>query len=194
MTLLEEPFLPLVLSVRGVRIRHPHIVQWRIGARLFGYSSASPPAPRGLIIGECPGPRTDPRMPLFPNPENSTGARLLGYSNMSERDYMGLLMRTNLCPTTWYDDIAELRVEHLKRAIVRFDSSLRVLLLGAKVEAAWGIRSRYKFGEARVFVDDVPISLAWIPHPSGLNRIYNDEESQRLAGRYVRWCAGMERP
>jgi len=183
--------IPLVSKDAGPK--YPHITSVRMGSSLLGYPMKELPTPVGLIVGECPGDSTDPRLPMFPHPEISAAARLLGYSNMEPWDFMTRMLRTNLCPTIWDSEIAELRVQLLKIALMKHRTDLRVLLLGAKVQRAWGIKSREKFGWCTIFYGDASIVVGWIPHPSGLNRLYNEPENQLLAGRYVRWTAGLIR-
>lgn len=185
-----EPNLPLTLD-RDIK---SHTMSYERGASLFGYDPTLTVRPRGLLVGECPGSTTDPRMPLFPDPPISTGARLLGYTPMTERDFLSLIARTNLCPTEWFNDVAELRAEQIMRAVARETVAgrpVRVLMLGRRVMTAWGLKSREHFGIATLFHDSVPIEVGWIPHPSGLNRIYNELENQRKAGALVQWVAGV---
>lgn len=185
-----EPSLPLVMT-KGVK---SYTMSFERGARLFGYDPTLNLRPRGLLVGENPGPTTDPRMPLFPDPPTSTGARLLGYTPMTERDYLGLIARTNLCPGEWFNDVAAMRAEQIMRSLARETRAgrpMRVLMLGRRVMTAWGLRSREHFGIATLYQDGVPVEIGWIPHPSGLNRVYNDVESQRKAGALVQWVAGL---
>ena len=64
---------------------------------------------------------------------------------------------------------------------------LRVLLLGAKVARAWGKHGA--FGHSMNHYAEAPgvtLQVAWVPHPSGRNLIYND---RMLQGLGVIWLA-----
>lgn len=167
-----------------------HIAAWQYGVRLFDLGLDllnSCPSPVGLMIGEKPGKHTDPAMPLFPHPETSSGARLLGYSDLRIEDFLGKITRENLWPTGVEDpDITRMRVEILKRRALQDD--LRVLLLGKRVRDAFGCSK--DFGLATLTVAGKRISVGWIPLPDRIT----DQANCRLAGSFARWAAGERKP
>lgn len=153
-----------------------------------------PPAPRGLVIGEAPGPNTNALLPLFPAPSNSAGARLLRYADVDPADWLGKLVRMNLCDGTWS---ARRAVAGRARALAfLFDKAnyyngapLRVLLLGDRVRRAWSCYGA--FGYVRMeYYGGPTLHVAWIPHPSGRNRLYNVRRNQLRARRAVLWALG----
>ena len=178
-------------------IAKSHAVAWRYGYDHFDYSG-SPPKPRGILIGEAPGPNTDARLPLFPSPTNSAAARLLRYADVEPIDWMGKLFRVNLCQEQWSDRRASAGMVQvlawlLDPANHTTDGKLlRVLLLGRRVADAWhceqdpfGYSIRYLTGGGHP-----NLYVAWIPHPSGRNLIYNDRKNQLRARRAVQWVLG----
>lgn len=179
-------------------IPRTHAAAWRRGRVLFGFSGA-PPAPRGLLVGEAPGPRTDPKMPLFPAPNSSSGGRLLRYSGTYADRFLGRLVRVNLCDGPWSARRAAAGQARILTYL--FDPAnfyegapLRVLLLGARVPRAFGVVppwTRAGFGHTELLNDGNPaLSVAWIPHPSGKNLTYNDPGNQLRARRAVEWAIG----
>lgn len=170
----------------------PHVVAWRLGAQMFGYDSRHMPEPIGLVVGEAPGRNTNPRLPLFPHPETSSGARLLGYGNVPYEDYLGKLVRVNL--DEWGEATDEEKRERSRILLEgAADRRLRILLLGREVRDVFGCTQ--EFGRARLNAScERLVEVGWIPHPSGLNRRYNDFVAQEMAGIYVRWAMGGREP
>ena len=153
-----------------------------------------PPAPRGLLVGEAPGPNTDALLPLFPYPPNSAGGRLLKYADVDPADWLGKLVRMNLCDGTWsarraVAGRARALAFLLDRANYHHDEPLRVLLLGARVARAWSCRGSFGYAEQYGW-KGVGLRVAWIPHPSGRNLLYNDRRNQLRARRAVLWAIG----
>lgn len=182
----------LAQEVAGSVVKQSHLAAWNTGMLKFGVAD-DPPRPRALLIGEAPGPNTNALLPLFPNP-GSAGARLFDYSGISMADWLGKLVRVNLCDGTWS---ARRAVAGRARALAfLFDktnyhdgSPLRVLLLGAKVARAWGCYG--PFGHvSQLYYQGPTLRVAWIPHPSGKNLIYNARSNQLRARRAVLWAIG----
>lgn len=170
-----------------------HLAAWGLGMRLFGITDDLP-RPRGLLVGEAPGPNTNALLPLFPEPSNSAGARLLRYSGVPKADWLGKLVRMNMCDGSWS---ARRAVAGRARALsflldpVNFTNGepLRVLLLGTRVARAWSCFG--PFGSATWCFDGIAdLQVTWIPHPSGRNLAYNDRKNQLRARRSVLWAIG----
>lgn len=180
-------------------LKQSHIVAWAFGRERFGYGSAPRPEPRGLLVGEAPGPNTDARFPLFPEPNNSAGGRLLKYAGIAPADWLGKLVRMNLCDGAWS---ARRAVAGRARALAfLFDEKnnydgepLRVLLLGTRVARAWSCYGAFGTHE-EAYYRGPTIRVAWIPHPSGKNLLYNSRRNQLRARRAVLWAIGeRDRP
>ena len=171
-----------------------HTVAWRYGYTHFHYSG-DPPHPVGMLVGEAPGPNTDARLPLYPAPTNSAAARLMKYAEIDPIDWMGKLVRVNMCDGPW----SERRATAGRAKVISYllnkenfhdGRPLRVLLLGARVAREWGCRG--PFGRAVFFnAEEEPnLNVAWIPHPSGRNLLYNDRKNQLRARNAVLWAIG----
>jgi len=192
----------LAQEVVGRTLTQSHLAAWNFGMRRFGITDDLP-RPRGLLIGEAPGPHTDPLLPLFPEPSNSAGARLLRYAAVPAAWWLGRLVRMNLCDGTWSTRRA---VAGRARALAYildeenyYDGRpLRVLLLGARVARAWccfgafgHVEVIHHHGGGSVRAARVTaFQTAWIPHPSGRNRLYNSRRNQLRARRAVLWALG----
>jgi hypothetical protein len=190
----------LAQEVVGRAIAQSHLAAWNVGMRRFGITDDIP-RPRGLLVGEAPGPNTDALLPLFPDPVNSAGARLLRYAGVAAADWLGKLVRVNLCEGTW----SERRAVAGRARVLAYlldarnywrGRPLRVLLLGARVARAWScygpfghVQIDYYLGKPRLG-DHVEIDVAWIPYPSGRNLAYNERRNQLRARRAVLWAMG----
>lgn len=140
----------------------------------------------GALVGEAPGPNTDARLPLFPVPTTSAGGRLRSYSRLELDEYLGRLTRRNLfdaIPRSWSAPEARRRADLLLEWLVG-EGALRVVLLGARVGAAFGVRGPWRSTKI------AELELLAIPHPSGRCRIYNEGIARRRAGAAIRWAAG----
>lgn len=171
-----------------------HADAWRKGSSVFGYVAAHPPAVRGMLIGEAPGPNTVARLPLFPVPNNSAGGRLLKYAGIDPSDWIGKLVRMNLCDGPWSDrravaGRARAIAYLLDRSNYHDGEPLRVLLLGARVARTWACHGAFGYVD-NVYWGIATLRVAWIPHPSGRNLAYNDRRNQLRARRAVLWAIG----
>jgi hypothetical protein len=170
-----------------------HAAAWRLGRSHFDYTG-DPPRPRGMLIGEAPGPNTNVKLPLFPEPNSSAAGRLLRYASIEPSEWMGKLMRMNLCYEQWSDrralgGVVQALTYLLDEANWTENAPLRVLLLGRRVADAWNCGVA-QFGFERRQHGDVVLQLAWIPHPSGRCILYNSRVNQLRARRAVLWATG----
>jgi hypothetical protein len=181
-------------EVIGRTVRNSYLAAWHLGCLRFGISD-DPPVPRGLVIGEAPGPNSDARVPLFPEPRNSAG-RLMRYAGCPPADWIGKLVKMNLCDGAWstrraVNGRARALTYLLDPANFHDGAPLRVLLLGARVARAWSCHGA--FGHETHAYDcgaTADLRVAWIPHPSGKNLLYNDRKNQLRARRAVLWAIG----
>ena len=174
-----------------------HVAAWRLGQKHFDYGTQlqdrHPPLPRGLLIGESPSPNTNAELPLFPLPNNSAASRLVKYADIKPVEYLGRLVRMNLCDEEWSD----------RRAIVGYAKALsylldvknfydgkplRVLLLGERVARAWGCDGPFGYAERQS--NPPGLCIAWIPHPSGRCHLYFERKNQLRARRSMQWAIG----
>lgn len=133
-----------------------------------------------VLVGMGPGSDDDPPLALSPWVANSTGARLAELTGFDPQTYLDTFARINLCGTAEFD----------WRAAQHMAQSLRCcgLLEGRKV-VCLGPKVWYAFMEDR----EVKLCVwhgryAWIPHPSGRNRWYNDPENRARVQEFFRGC------
>lgn len=170
-----------------------HAAAWRLGRTHFTYAGDAP-RPRGLLIGEAPGPNTNAKLPLFPLPSNSAGGRLLKYAEIDPADFLGRLVRMNLCDDEWSERRAvagRVRAQTwlLDKTNWYEGKPLRVLLLGVRVARAWACHGPFGY-TVFDFYSHAEVGIAWIPHPSGRCHLYNDRKNQLRARRAVQWAVG----
>lgn len=139
---------------------------------------------RVFLVGEHNPHGADPRLALHPRPPNGAGGRLRRLLGMSEREYLRTFERRNLLSELpWRAADARRAARRVLAETARGD---RLVLLGAKVAAAFGVAFRTNIYLPRF------VQLSWppnfvgrtvlvLPHPSGRCRVYNDAEAVRLA-------------
>jgi hypothetical protein len=124
-----------------------------------------------LLVGEANPYGADPYFALYPLPENASGGRLARILGLSEQRYLEAFDRRNLCPTAW-----SMKVARAEAAKILAEPERPVVLLGAKVAKAFGLPYAPFTRSARLFL---------LPHPSGLNRIWNYRGSVERARELV---------
>lgn len=145
------------------------------------------PNPVGLLVGEQPGQKHNPKLPLWPWPKNSSGDRLMRMSGMDVVDYLTLLSRVNLAlrpATTWDKEAARGRATHLLSTV---PNGTRIVLCGARARDAFDLQDWFQ--STKYVLWDV--EAVAIPHPSGRSREYNDLAVRDRATAAIRWAAGL---
>lgn len=166
-------------------------------ARAAWVSQIRAQEPVALLVGEAPGPRSDPSCPLFPLPEPTSGGRLLslaGYAN-DPLAYLSLYARADVVTTfpmgTWPRAAAAANMA----ALMAWAAGLPIILLGARAALAAGMgpankistgyvrAEHYRWMDAARFGTAHPMAgipvipsqaeqpVIWLPHPSGHNRL-----------------------
>ena len=133
---------------------------------------------RPLLVGELNPYGADPYYALFCLPPGSAGGRMQRLvCRLHQTTYLKL-DRVNLCEGRWRDELA---AAHATR-ILSSAEDRAIFLLGRKVADAFGFRGRLftssLIGDGRRGV------LAYLPHPSGRCRVWNDPESF-ISARHV---------
>jgi hypothetical protein len=176
--------------------------------------------PLALLVGEAPGPRSDPSCPLFPYPLRTSGARLLelaGYAN-DPLAYLCYFARADVVTTfplgTWPRAEAVANMA----ALMSWAAGLPVIVLGARAANALGLVSantivppgcvradHYRWMDASRFVTLSPLSamavvpsqaaqpVIWLPHPSGRNRLTSMAGAQFMDAFRLARTIGMDR-
>lgn len=168
---------------------------------------ASTTMPVGLLIGEQPGPSSNPQLPLWPYPAGSAGGRLHRLSAMAVGEYLLRLARVNLARASvarWNNDQARARLHGLLSALpdrLPSGEGTRVVLVGDRARQAYlwlhGQGPMPWFQRWCGNVGPRPgqgphIDIVSIPHTSGRNPAYRDPATVAAAGRAIRWAAGLE--
>jgi hypothetical protein len=157
------------------------------------------PRPVGLLVGEQPKPGGNPKLPLWPFPKNSAGARLFLMSGMQLIDYFRLLARVNVSRNVvarWNANGARQRGLYILRGL---PDGTRVVACGARARDALGVPDFFRPQAMYTGMEDMVqdggvgprVEVVAIPHPSGRTRDYNDPDNRKLAGSYVRWAARL---
>lgn len=128
-----------------------------------------------LLVGELNPYGADPEYALYPLPVHASGARLQAILGLTLRQYLKEHDRVNLCTGEWNPRVA---VEHAQTIHAGRADGTGVVLCGVKVAAAFRRAAAFTASEF------TPLSLAEhnkihycvLPHPSGLNRMWNVPE------------------
>ena len=151
---------------------------------------------RPLLIGQAPGPNTNPELPLFPIPSTSAGGRLQQLMGLRRWEYLKKFDRVNLLPEFpgrhKRDDKFPLAEARFAATVMRPHLSDRVvIMIGRKVGDAFGLDLPFhQWAEMRcrrtMLTEpggEVCI-VAVVPHTSGRNHWYNSEGNREEARRF----------
>lgn len=135
-----------------------------------------------LLIGQAPGPNTDPDLPLFPVPRTSAGGRLCEFMGLSKGDYMARFDRINLLyafPGKYKrDDKFPLPKARIAADAIRpLLTGRTVVMVGRNVANAFGYPASETPWHEFVTDERGGFTYAVIPHPSGRNHWYNAEDN-----------------
>jgi hypothetical protein len=145
---------------------------------------------RPLFVGEANPRSSHPRMALFPWPRNSAGGRLAALLDVTAREYLMLFERVNLFPSppSAWSTVAAARAAGT--VLGGFPDTTLVLMLGARVAAAFGMADLPLWHSRMRQRSRVRTRFVRLPHPSGRSRTWNDPVAQRALRRTLRrWTA-----
>lgn len=163
---------------------------------------------RPLLIGQAPGPNTDPEYPLYPAPKTSAGGRLCDLMGITRGQYLKSFDRANLLPyfpgrTQARDDSFPMAPARLAARVMRpLLRGRQVILVGRKVADAFGVPRVEWFEEfplhcgprhAATECSGLATAIV-IPHPSGRNHWYNSETNRELARQHLTRLAQISAP
>ena len=155
-----------------------------------------------MIVGIAPARAGDEGQPLSALASQSTGRKIADMLCLRPLDYMDKFDRINVCPFPQPSTIKPkdwtAAAENLAGSLLR---GRRVILLGSNVAECFGIpRTAYEYLEwkeiskERAYIGIAgfrvgrmapPFSWAVLPHPSGRNRWYNEEENKTAAAQFL---------
>lgn len=127
-----------------------------------------------LLVGELNPYGADPEFALYPLPVHASGARLQEILGLSNRDYLHGHDRVNLCTGSWS---AKKGREQARELLEAREPGTGVVLLGSKV--AHAAELPYPGGVLHVTARQLHVLV--LPHPSGLNRVWNNPDAARDA-------------
>lgn len=145
---------------------------------------------RPLIIGQAPGPNTDPREPL----SGRCGARLADLCGLSVPEFMMLFDRINLIyrfpGKAGKGDHFPIHVARRRAIWMMMQGRLSqgpVILLGQKVADVF----RFRCDPVMTMIKSpvAPHGMAMFPHPSGVSRWWNEPRNVADARRCWRRLA-----
>lgn len=144
-----------------------------------------------FILGERPGPNTDPSVALYPHTTTGAAARLIRLLDYNTEAYLANTSRLNAVDdrSSTASTVARLRVEEfLQRA-----GSEPFIVLGKSALKA--MPSKYRKMQFGDIIDNVLL----LPHTSGVNRVWNDPvfsaKMQQIAREFIneQRCAAIDR-
>lgn len=141
-----------------------------------------------LLIGQAPGPNTDPNFPLFPLPKTSAGGRLAEYMGLSKTKYLSIFNRINLLYRfngQWSNgdkfSIRDARVA--ASSLQQLFAGRQVILIGRQVANAFNVKEDFfVWSMNEVFCYEVVV----VPHTSGRNHWYNIKDNRNKAVEFWR--------
>jgi len=140
--------------------------------------------PKPLIIGEAPGKHGDPRTPI----EGRIGARLAEWCGLPFDEFLTTFQRINLLEVQPQDsgkgtDFNVRAAGKVARAMqYLFEPGQVVIVLGKRAGAAFGFTNIEYFQKATLNGAAVYV----VPHPSGVNRWFNEPENELTMIRFMR--------
>lgn len=131
-----------------------------------------------LLVGELNPYGADPEFALYHLPRRASGNRLREHLGLHDHTYEAI-DKVNLCLGKW--SISTARV--LALGLLEQGEYDLMVLLGAKVRAAF---SGPGFFESALAPEPYNVALVTLPHPSGLNQLWNDPHARKKARLLLR--------
>jgi uracil-DNA glycosylase len=142
-----------------------------------------------VLVGQAPSRRGDPEKPLQ---GDLVVRRLAGVCGMGRKEYMGLTDRYNVL-RRWPgkkgkgDHFPMRLARRSARRLALGFSGRRVILLGRSVAKAFGLNVGY------LKWVNIGFDVAVVPHPSGINRWWNEARNKAAARRFMEDAWGARR-
>lgn len=129
-----------------------------------------------LLIGQAPGPRSDPADPLA----GRCGARLAGLCGIEQTRFLELFERVNLLDKFPGKagkgdrfDVNKARKKAIDLLLLGTMRDRRVVMLGANVARTFGFPPSEQLLWS--MIDGGGFQVAFCPHPSGVSRWWNEK-------------------
>ena len=142
------------------------------------------------IVGEAPGPNTRSDCPFYPSPPTSAAGRFLSCIGWSRSEYLLTFARINLLSEYPGKRFPVSLARSCVPAAVSLLHPRPMLLMGRGVARAFKLDYLEPLTWLRVPLKDVSNAdvsarVAIVPHPSGRNRWYNDQENCARLRRFI---------
>lgn len=140
---------------------------------------------RIAIVGEAPGPNTDPGMAFYPYPERSAAGRLKALLGWDRREYLTTFARSNLLDEYPGSSFPIGRARAQAEPTAQRLAPRPLLLMGR------GVAMAFSFPHDRLLVwEDYLLGVtlvraAVVPHTSGRNLWYNDPANREAARAFI---------
>lgn len=137
-----------------------------------------------VLVGELNPYGSDPRFSLYHLPRRASGNRLREHLGLSDCTYEAI-EKVNLCTGRW--SMAAARANAGK---VLGEYGV-IVCLGAKVRDAFNGPKFFESGRwlLNLGLNEAECSIATLPHPSGLNRLWNQPGARQRARELMRSIA-----
>lgn len=138
------------------------------------------------LVGEAPGPRSDPTLPLYPLPANSSGGRLCDVIGLGRSGYLRAFARADLLDRYPGPTFPLTRAREAAEGLAQRLSPRPLILLGRGVAQAFAFpHSEYLTWED-FLLGQTLIRAAVIPHPSERNPWYRNQTNRKVVGDWLR--------
>ena len=140
------------------------------------------------ILGERPGPNTDPSRALYPHTNTGAASNLMRLLSLSREEYLSTTIRLNAVDdqSSTASSVARQRVEEFLAAA---DQNPFIVLGKSALKAMPAKYRKMGFGQ----IED---NVLLLPHTSGVNRVWNDREfsadMQLIARDFIGGWAGAQ--
>lgn len=136
------------------------------------------PSHRLALVGEAPGPGFKPGMDpnqwaLYPYPERSAAGRLKDMLGWTRSEYLSVFARANLLGEYPGPTFPLSRGRLAAEGVAQKLAPRPLLLMGRGVADSFGFPTRDILTWESYLLGSTLIVAAVVPHPSGLNRFYN---------------------
>ncbi len=145
-----------------------------------------------LLIGQAPGPNTEPDLPLYPMPKTSAGGKLLQLTGLTMSVYLAAFDRMNLLydfpgRSGPRDDRFPRRSARVAaRAVIQLLEQRKVIFVGRNVADAFGYTTAVAPFHDWGYCPKFSFSYVCVPHPSGRNHWYNQKMNRDESAEFWR--------
>lgn len=146
------------------------------------------------LVGEAPGSKSDPDLPLYPLPERSSGGRLCAMFGRGRAGYLRAFARADLIDRYPGPTFPLGRAREASEALAERLAPRPLILLGRGVAQAFAFPHSEHMAWEDYLLGQTLIRAAVIPHPSSRNLWYADRANQEKVGEWLREQVDLHSP